>query len=244
MIEFKNVSKSYGERKILDNISFKIEENDFFVLVGLSGSGKTTILKMINQLVLPSSGEIKFNQKPITDYDLRKLRFDIGYVLQNGVLFPNMTIRKNIALIPELKGWDKKSIDEEISRLLKIVGLDEEVVLNAYPDSLSGGEKQRIGILRAIISKPKVVLMDEPFSALDPIIRYDLQSLVKQIHQELGITIVFVTHDMREAMKLANKIMILDQGKMIQCDSPEKIKSHPANEFVCRIFESEGLECN
>ena len=197
MIEYKNVSLSCSTNGlILDGLSFDIEKGEFFVLVGPSGSGKTTTLKLINRLIEQTDGDIYFDNKKLKDYDLRGLRLETGYVLQQIALFPNLTVEENIALIPEMKNFDKKEIKEKTEDLLKKVGLDPKHYMNRFPKELSGGEKQRVGILRAIIANPKILLMDEPFSALDPISKVQLQDLVKTLHNEYKMTTVFVTHDM------------------------------------------------
>lgn len=236
MIKFKEVSKTYGEDLVLDHISFDIGRGEFFVLVGKSGSGKTTSLKMINKLVEPTSGEIFVDDKDIKDYDIRNLRLSIGYVLQEGALFPNLTVYENIALIPNMKKWPKEKTDKEIRNLMKKVDLDPDSYLDRYPQDLSGGQQQRIGILRAIISRPHILLMDEPFSALDPITRKSLQDLIKSIQKELKITTVFVTHDIDEALKLGDRICVMDQGKIVQIDRPYHIKTMPKNDFVEELF--------
>ncbi|WP_025728230.1 ABC transporter ATP-binding protein [Atopobacter phocae] len=241
MFEFNRVTKTYGENETIKQVNFAIESGAFFVIVGLSGSGKTTLLKMMNRLIESTDGEILFEGTPLHEWDLRELRFNMGYVLQEGSLFPNLTIGENIALIPEMKKWDKEETNAAVCRLLDKVGLPSQEYIDRYPNELSGGERQRIGILRAIITKPKVLLMDEPFSALDPLIRKDLQDLIKQLHEELGITIVFVTHDMREALKLATQICIVNEGSIVQIATPEEILKEPANDFVYRLFESEEL---
>ncbi|MGP4193969.1 ABC transporter ATP-binding protein [Streptococcus agalactiae] len=240
MISFENVSKSYGDHTIIDNISCHIQRGKFFVLVGASGSGKTTILKMINRLIEPSQGAITLDGENITSLDLRQLRLETGYVLQQIALFPNLTVGENIELIPEMKGWSKGDQKKAASDLLDKVGLPAKDYFNRYPHELSGGEQQRIGILRAIVAKPKVLLMDEPFSALDPISRRQLQDITKQLQSELGITLVFVTHDMKEAMRLADRICVIKEGKIVQLDRPEIIQNNPSDQFVRTLFEEEN----
>lgn len=240
MISFENVSKSYGDHTIIDNISCHILRGEFFVLVGASGSGKTTILKMINRLIEPSQGAITLDGENITSLDLRQLRLETGYVLQQIALFPNLTVGENIELIPEMKGWSKGDQKKAASDLLDKVGLPAKDYFNRYPHELSGGEQQRIGILRAIVAKPKVLLMDEPFSALDPISRRQLQDITKQLQSELGITLVFVTHDMKEAMRLADRICVIKEGKIVQLDRPEIIQNNPSDQFVRTLFEEEN----
>lgn len=241
MFKFNHVSKKYGETETIKNINFEIQDGEFFVIVGVSGSGKTTLLKMMNRLIELSDGDIEFDGKLLKDWNLRELRFNMGYVLQEGALFPNLTVEENIGLLPEMKKWKSEDTKAETRRLLEKVGLLPEDYLKRYPHELSGGEKQRVGILRALITQPKVLLMDEPFSALDPLMRKDLQELTKTLHEELGITIVFVTHDMREALKLATRICIIEEGSIAQVAEPEEILEEPANDFVRELFKSEEL---
>ena len=243
MIKYDNVSLCCSVKGlILDNLSFEIKNGEFFVLVGPSGSGKTTTLKLINRLIEQTDGDIFFEDKRLKDYDLRELRLKTGYVLQQIALFPNLTVEENIALIPEMKKFDKKLIAEKTKDLLEKVGLNPKLYMKRYPNELSGGEKQRIGILRAIIANPKVLLMDEPFSALDPISRTQLQDLIKQLHNEYKMTTVFVTHDMDEALKLADRICILQDGKVVQIATPKEMRDNPANDFVREFFKVKG--CN
>lgn len=241
MIRYQGVSMSYdGREKVLDDLNFEIKEGEFFVLVGPSGSGKTTTLKLINRLIEQTEGDIFFQGKNIKDYPLREMRLEMGYVLQEIALFPNLTVAENIGLIPEMKKINKKEIAKRVDSLLKQVDLDPKVYKNRLPEDLSGGEKQRIGILRAIAANPKVLLMDEPFSALDPISRGQLQDLVKDLHRDFKITTVFVTHDMREAIKLADRICLMRDGKVVQIGSPEDLVNNPANDFVASFFKEEG----
>ncbi|WP_281665977.1 ABC transporter ATP-binding protein [Gemella morbillorum] len=243
MIKYDNVSLCCSVKGlILDNLSFEIKNGEFFVLIGPSGSGKTTTLKLINRLIEQTEGDIYFQDKKLKDYNLRELRLETGYVLQQIALFPNLTVEENIALIPEMKKFDKKLIVEKTKDLLEKVGLDPKLYIKRYPKELSGGEKQRIGILRAIIANPKVLLMDEPFSALDPISRTQLQDLIKQLHNEYKMTTVFVTHDMDEALKLADRICILQDGKVVQIATPKEMQDNPANDFVREFFKVKG--CN
>lgn len=241
MIRYQGVSMSYdGKEKVLDDLNFEIKEGEFFVLVGPSGSGKTTTLKLINRLIEQTEGDIFFQGKNIKDYPLREMRLEMGYVLQEIALFPNLTVAENIGLIPEMKKINKKEIAKRVDSLLKQVDLDPKVYKSRLPEDLSGGEKQRIGILRAIAANPKVLLMDEPFSALDPISRGQLQDLVKKLHRDFKITTVFVTHDMREAIKLADRICLMRDGKVVQIGSPEDLVNNPANNFVASFFKEEG----
>lgn len=241
MICYKNVSMEYPESgKVLDNLNFNIEKGEFFVIVGPSGSGKTTSLKLINRLIEQTDGDILFNNKKLKDYNLRELRLKIGYVLQEIALFPNLTVFENISLIPEMKKMDKEIIDEKIDFLLNKVGLPPKKYKDRFPEELSGGEKQRVGILRALISGPEILLMDEPFSALDPISRINLQDLIKELHDEYKITTVFVTHDMSEAIKLADRICFMKEGKVIQIATPEEIVKNPENKFVSKFLGNES----
>lgn len=241
MISYKNVSMEYPESgKVLDNLNFNIEKGEFFVIVGPSGSGKTTSLKLINRLIEQTGGDIFFNNKKLKDYNLSELRLKIGYVLQEIALFPNLTVFENISLIPEMKKMDREIIDEKIDFLLNKVGLPPKKYKDRFPEELSGGEKQRVGILRAIISGPEILLMDEPFSALDPISRINLQDLIKELHDEYKITTVFVTHDMSEAIKLADRICFMKEGKVIQIATPEEIVKNPENKFVSKFLGNES----
>lgn len=241
MIKYSNVSlRCPINGPILENISFEIQEGEFFVIIGPSGSGKTTTLKLINRLIEQTDGDILFQGRKLKDYNLRDLRLETGYVLQQIALFPNLTVEENIALIPEMKKMEKNKIIEKIEKLLLKVNLEPKKYMKRLPNELSGGEKQRIGILRAIIANPKVLLMDEPFSALDPISKTQLQDLIKSLHNEYKMTTVFVTHDMNEAMKLADRICIMKKGKIIQIATPEEIKNNPKNEFVKEFLKMEG----
>lgn len=235
-ITFKNVTKKYGDKAVLSDINLSIESHEFFVLAGSSGGGKTTLLKMVNRLIEPNKGQVLIDDQDIQTINLRDLRLQIGYVLQQIALFPNMTVLENIGIIPTMKGWSKRETRERVLELLPLVGLDGEKYLNRYPHELSGGEAQRIGILRAIACKPKIILMDEPFSALDPISRKQLQELVKDLQKTLKITTVFVTHDMSEGMAMADRIAILKDGELQQVGRPQEILNAPANTFVADFF--------
>ncbi|MFC6261399.1 ABC transporter ATP-binding protein [Levilactobacillus fujinensis] len=239
MIEFRNVSKRYAGNQAIDNLNLTIPTGDFFVLVGPSGSGKTTTLKMLNRLIAPTKGDIYFEDKRLIDYDLTQLRLQMGYVLQNIALFPNLNIQENIAIQAESLGWPRKQRVERARALLKQVDLDPDKYATRMPNELSGGEQQRVGIIRALAIKPKVVLMDEPFSALDPISRKQLQDLVLQLHKELQMTFVFVTHDMHEALRLGQHIAVMRLGHIQQVGTGEDIMQHPANDFVRGFFENE-----
>ncbi|GAA6310074.1 ABC transporter ATP-binding protein [Intestinibacter bartlettii] len=242
MIEIKNIVKTAGEKVILDDISLTIESGSFVALIGPSGCGKTTTLKLLNKLIEPTSGEIYIDGKPISKEDPIKLRRNIGYVIQNIGLFPHLTIKENIELIPKLKGdKSEEEISETTERLVKMVGLDPDEFLYKYPTELSGGQQQRIGVIRAIATDADIILMDEPFSALDPITRTQLQEWLYELQQELKKTIIFVTHDMDEALKLADKICIMQGGKIQQYDTAENLLKHPANSFVKDFIGSDRL---
>ena len=232
MIEFRNIKKSYKNNVILDDFNLKIDKGDLVVLIGSSGCGKTTLLKMINRLHDATSGEILINGKNIKDIDPIKLRRSIGYVIQQTGLFPHMTVKENIEIIPKLMGKSQEDIDNKTVELLNMVGLDPEKYSDRYPVELSGGQQQRVGVARAFAADAEIILMDEPFSALDPITRTDLQEELFNIQREYKKTIVFVTHDMDEALNLADKICILKEGKIVQYDTPENILKNPAGEYV------------
>ncbi|MBB6623962.1 betaine/proline/choline family ABC transporter ATP-binding protein [Clostridium gasigenes] len=233
MIKFENITKKIGSKTILENINLTIEKGSLIVLIGSSGCGKTTSLKMINKLIEPTSGEIYINNMPISKMNTIDLRRGIGYVIQNTGLFPHMTIKENISLIPKLKNIEsKESIATKTNDLLNLVGLCPEDYLDKYPSELSGGQQQRVGVARAFASDAEIILMDEPFSALDPITRSSLQEELFSLQQELHKTIIFVTHDMEEAIKLADKICIMINGTIAQFDTPENILKNPANDFI------------
>ena len=236
MIEYKHVVLRYTEKEVLRDVNLRIEQGEFMVLVGPSGSGKTTMLKMINRLLEPTGGDIYMDGKRIKDYDERELRLSTGYVLQAIALFPNLTVAENIALIPEMKDWSKEQIASKTEELLDKVGLPAVDYAYRLPSELSGGEQQRIGIVRAIIAEPRILLMDEPFSALDAISRKQLQALTKDLHKEFGMTTIFVTHDTDEALKLCDRVAVLQEGEIVQVANAETILAQPANNFVADLF--------
>lgn len=238
MIEFQKVAKSFGKVQVIPQLDLKIQKGELFVLVGTSGSGKTTSLKMINRLEEPTAGDILIDGKKAKDYPLQQLRWSMGYVLQQIALFPTMTVAQNIAVIPEMKKTARNEIQQLVDELLAKVELEPAKYRDRMPSELSGGEQQRIGILRAIASKPEIVLMDEPFGALDPLSRTTLQDLILDLHEELHNTIIFVTHDMDEAIKLGDRIGIMSKGHLLQLGTPEEIAQNPANEFVRDFFGS------
>lgn len=232
MIKFECISKNFKETKVLSDISFEIEEGKLVAIIGASGCGKTTTLKMINRLTRPTSGKILINNEDISKKDVIELRRNMGYVIQQTGLFPHMTIMENIQLIPKIQKKDNNEIEKKTSELMEMVGLDYEKFKDRYPMELSGGQQQRVGVARAFITNPEIILMDEPFSALDPITRTALQDELIYLQSEFNKTIVFVTHDMDEAIRIADKICIMDKGEIIQYDTPENILKNPANDFV------------
>jgi len=232
MLSIRNLSKVYaGGKKAVDNMNIDIESGDFIAFIGTSGSGKTTALRMINRMIESSEGEITINGKNIKDINAVELRRSIGYVIQQIGLMPHMTIKENIVLVPKLLKWSQEKKNKKAKELIKLVDLPEEY-LERYPSQLSGGQQQRIGVIRALAAEQDIILMDEPFGALDPITRDTLQDLVKKLQQQLGKTFIFVTHDMDEAIKLADKICIMTNGKVVQYDTPDNILRYPANDFV------------
>lgn len=241
MVEFKNVSKIYpGGKVAVENINLRIERGEFVCFIGTSGGGKTTTLRMINGMLIPTGGDITVDGKNIHDIDPIELRRSIGYVIQNIGLMPHMTIRDNITLVPKLLKWPKEKRDARAKELIKMVELPEEF-LDRYPSELSGGQQQRIGVIRALAADQQIILMDEPFGALDPLTREALQRLVKRLQQQMGRTIIMVTHDMDEAIRLADRIVIMDQGHIIQNASPDDVLTHPANKFVANLIGPERL---
>lgn len=233
MIKFENVSKVYPDGfQAVDSVNFEVPEGEFLVLIGPSGSGKSTTMKMINRMIPHTIGTISIDGKDITNLNPSELRRNIGYVIQQIGLFPHYTIEKNIAIVPELNGWDKQKIKARVKELLIMVDLDPDVYGSRYPKELSGGQQQRVGVARALASDPRVLLMDEPFGALDPITRDQLQDQLITLQRKLKKTIVFVTHDMDEALKLGDRIAIMKDGNLLQIDTPEKILQEPASTFV------------
>nr|WP_205606371.1 ABC transporter ATP-binding protein [Clostridium butyricum] len=232
VIEFKNIKKSYKSKIILENFNLSIDSGKLVVLIGASGCGKTTLLKMINRLISITEGEILINGKDINKMDPIKLRRGIGYVIQQTGLFPHMTVKENIEIIPRLMKISERKIEKKTIELLNMVGLDPNEYLYRYPAELSGGQQQRVGVARAFATDAEIILMDEPFSALDPITRTELQEQLFNIQKEYNKTIVFVTHDMDEAINIADMICILKDGKIIQYDTPENILKNPENDYV------------
>ena len=236
MIEFKNVNKNFKNKKVLKDISFNINKGELVSIIGASGCGKTTTLKMINRLINPSSGQILIDGENIASKDIIKLRRNVGYVIQQTGLFPHMTVRENIELISTIEKNDKKKISEKTVELMEMVGLEKDEYLDRYPTELSGGQQQRVGVARAFATNPEVILMDEPFSALDPITRNQLQDELLELQNTLKKTIVFVTHDMDEAIKISDRICIMNEGEIAQYDTPENILKNPSNDFVSEFI--------
>lgn len=232
MIQFQHIKKSYHHKSVIEDFSITIENGEFVVLIGPSGCGKTTLLKMLNRLIEPTSGHITIDGKDILEENPISLRRNIGYVIQQTGLFPHMTVRENIELIPLLKKEDPSLVLEKTKHILEIVGLNPLDYMDRYPNQLSGGQQQRVGVARAFATDSDIILMDEPFSALDPVTRNTLQDEIVQMQKELGKTIVFVTHDMDEAIRLADRICLLKDGAILQFDKPDEILKNPANEFV------------
>ena len=232
MIELKNVTKKYGEKTAVDSLSLKMEEGDITVIIGPSGCGKTTTLRMINRLISPSDGAILVEGEDVKDTNVESLRRRIGYVIQNVGLFPHMTVSKNISTVPRLLGWPKEDRSKRVEELLDLVGLNPEDYRDKFPRQLSGGEAQRIGVARALAANPPILLMDEPFGAVDPLNREVLQGEFLKIQKKLRKTVVFVTHDLDEAIRMADKILVMKDGQVVQYGSPEEILSNPADKFV------------
>lgn len=246
MIQFENVSKKYRgtDAEVVKDISFTIPSGQIVVLIGPSGCGKTTCLKMINRLVKISSGKILIDGKDVMEQDPIELRRNMGYVIQQTGLFPHMTVKENIEVIPRLEKKDPEEIDRRTEQLMKMVGLDADQYLERYPTQLSGGQLQRVGVARAFATDPDIILMDEPFSALDPITRSQLQDELLFLQSKLKKTIVFVTHDMDEAVKIADRICIINGGRIVQYDTPEEIMKHPANEYVADFVGKNRIWAN
>ena len=232
MIEYRNVKKVYGDKVIIEDLNLKIEKGQFVSLIGSSGCGKTTTLKMLNGLIPLSGGEILINGENIQSYNPDELRRGIGYVIQSIGLFPNMTVEQNIGVVPELLKWEKEKIKERVVELMTMVNMPYEEYGKKFPNQLSGGQQQRIGVLRALAADPDIILMDEPFGALDPITRDIMQVEIRALQKKLGKTVVFVTHDMNEAIKLSDEIVFMAEGKILQKASPQEMLTNPANETV------------
>ncbi|MBQ6582612.1 MAG: ABC transporter ATP-binding protein [Mogibacterium sp.] len=237
MIRLEHVSCGYGELRVLEDFSLHVEQGEILAVIGRSGCGKTTMLKLINGLLLPDAGEIYVEGLNLRDADLIALRRRIGYVIQNRGLFPHMTVERNITYVPTISGEKNREKKHALAlRMLDLVGLEPELA-GRYPAELSGGQQQRVGIARALANDPHIVLMDEPLGALDEITRQTIQDEILRLQRELGLTIVFITHDIREAMKLGDRILVMDHGACVQLGTPREIRQEPANEFVRSLTE-------
>lgn len=236
IIEYKNIGKSYNEKWVVKNFNLSINEGDFICIVGTSGSGKTTLLKMINELLKPDEGEIIISGKNILNDDIISLRRKIGYAIQGNGLFPHMTVEENIGYVPRLEKKEEKEIKVIIDKMLNLVGLPLDIK-EKYPDELSGGQQQRVGIARAYANSPHILLMDEPFGAVDAITRYQLQKDLKEIHKLTNCTIIFITHDIYEAFKMGTHILVMDKGKIQQYGTREEVWNNPSNDFVKKLIE-------
>lgn len=241
-IEYKNVSKKYKSEIAVNNISLKIPEGSFVVLMGSSGSGKTTLLKMVNLLTDISEGQVLVFGEDNTQMGLTALRQQTGYVLQSGALFPHRTVAGNIATVPKILGWDSKKIDDRVRELMKMMNMDYSLYASRYPSQLSGGQQQRVGIARALAASPPILLMDEPFSALDALIRDRLQEELLQIHAQSSPTILFVTHDIDEAFRLGDYVAFLEKGELLQFGTPGEILKDPADKKVEKVLEFLSVE--
>ncbi|WP_018923642.1 ABC transporter ATP-binding protein [Salsuginibacillus kocurii] len=241
MIEFRNVGKSFDDFQALKNINLTIETGELVTLIGPSGCGKTTTMRMLNRLIEPSEGEILIDGENIQKKDPVQLRRDTGYVIQQIGLLPHMTIEENILIVPKLKKWEKERMMKRVDELMNLVGLDPETFKKRYPNELSGGQQQRIGVIRALAADPPVVLMDEPFSALDPISREQLQDELVKLQDEIKKTIVFVTHDMDEAIKISKRVALMRDGEIVQVDTPDKMLREPKDDFVRDFIGSKRL---
>lgn len=240
-VEYRNIRMDYGDTVIIKDFNLSVLRGEFVTIIGSSGCGKTTILKMVNGLIRPVRGDILVNGENIKDTALTMLRRNIGYAIQGSVLFPHMTVEKNISYVPNLLNKrDKERTARAVSKWMEIVGL-EDSMRKRYPSELSGGQQQRVGIARALAASPDILLMDEPFGAVDEITRSSLQDEIAHIHKETGITILFVTHDINEALKLGTKVLVMDQGEIQKFSEPEKLLNHPQTEFVRQLVERERL---
>ena len=236
MIEIDNITKDYSGTVVVDHVTLTIEPRSICVIVGTSGSGKTTLMRMINKLVVPSSGHIRIDGEDIAGIPAYELRRRIGYAIQGHGLFPHRTVGQNVATVPKLHGWDKTKIAARVDELLSLFQLDPAEFRDRLPHELSGGQQQRVGVARALAAEPKILLMDEPYGALDPVIRAKAQEDLLAIQRRFGTTVVLVTHDMEEAIHLGNTIAVMDKGKLLQCARPAEIIANPATPFVAELI--------
>ncbi|CAN7154027.1 ABC transporter ATP-binding protein [Rhizobium leguminosarum] len=235
MIEIRNVTKRYGTATVVDNVSMSVEKGEITVIVGTSGSGKSTLMRMINRLVPITEGEISVGGQNVMDVEVTELRRKIGYAIQGHGLFPHRTVAQNIATVPQLLDWDSARIAKRVEELLGLFNLDPATFADKYPHQLSGGQQQRVGVARALAAEPELLLMDEPFGALDPVIRGKAQDDLLAIQKQFGTTVILVTHDMDEAFHLGNQIAVMSEGRLLQCSTPEKILTEPADPFVQQL---------
>ena len=243
-IEYRDICKSYGEKSVLEHLNLKIPRGEFVTMIGSSGSGKTTALKMVNRLIEPTSGTVLVDGHDVRETDPIRLRRNIGYAIQGSVLFPHMTVEDNISYVPNLLNKrDHERTRKAVRTWMGIVGLSKDL-LERYPSELSGGQQQRVGIARALAASPNILLMDEPFGAVDEITRGQLQVEIARIHRETGITVMFVTHDIGEALRLGTRVLVLDAGKVQQYGVPEEILAHPATDFVRKLVARQRHTCD
>ena len=243
-IEYRDICKSYGEKNVLEHLNLKIPRGEFVTMIGSSGSGKTTALKMVNRLIEPTSVEVLVDGRNVRDADPIQLRRNIGYAIQGSVLFPHMTVEDNISYVPNLLNKrDHERTRKAVRTWMDIVGLSCDL-LERYPSELSGGQQQRVGIARALAASPDILLMDEPFGAVDEITRGQLQVEIGRIHRETGITVMFVTHDIGEALRLGTRVLVLDAGKVQQYGAPEEILARPATAFVEQLVSRQRHACD
>ncbi|NKM26757.1 ABC transporter ATP-binding protein [Rhizobium laguerreae] len=235
MIEIRNVTKRYGAATVVDDVSMNVEKGEITVIVGTSGSGKSTLMRMINRLVPITEGEISVGGQNVMDVEVTELRRKIGYAIQGHGLFPHRTVAQNIATVPQLLDWDSARIAKRVEELLGLFNLDPATFADKYPHQLSGGQQQRVGVARALAAEPELLLMDEPFGALDPVIRGKAQDDLLAIQKQFGTTVILVTHDMDEAFHLGNQIAVMSEGRLLQCSTPEKILTEPADPFVQQL---------
>lgn len=240
MIEIRDVSKAYtgSGKEGVSHLALTVRQGELLVLIGPSGSGKTTTLNMVNRLVEPDSGTIRIEGRDVRETDPVQLRRGIGYVFQEAGLFPHMTVAQNIAVTPRLLGWDEARIEDRVQELLALVRLDSDTFGERRPQGLSGGQRQRVALARALAAKPHILLLDEPFGALDPVTREAVAGDVRDIHQSLGLTTLMVTHDMTEALLLADKIAVMREGSLVQTGTAQELVHHPANDFVAQLMET------
>ena len=238
MIELQRLTKRYGDQAVVDDVSLSVAEGELLAVLGGSGSGKTTTLKMINRLIEPSSGSVQVNGEDVTGLPPHELRRQIGYAFQQVGLFPHMSVARNVAVTPTLLGWSEADIRHRVDELLELVELDPAAVRDRRPDQLSGGQQQRVGVARALAARPRVMLLDEPFGALDPLTRQRLQESFVRIRRRLSVTAVFVTHDMVEALVLGDRIAVMRAGRLVQIGTPAELMRSPADDYVRQLVDT------